>query len=385
MGIVRRTVPPPHPAMPSAEDVQRLVTEAEPLPNGPAKIALLDEAARIADTLQDDEAGFLVRRQLVTAANFGGQPDLMLVAFVWCLSKLDANPDGFGGAGARSTLLWQFKWVISTLAAHHTVPRAQVLDTLDDMRRRFVAEGHSLHRIHDTERRVRIAFGDKAGAAAAFDAMVRTRPDGMSECDVCVKELTVSYYRYAERHAEAVAVAEEYVARNLNCEAGPMWVCAYALEPLVRLGQAAKAERYYRLGYPRAAFNPGYIGAAVTYLEYLALVGNLKRAGELFRRHFPVGLGFANPMARLNALRVGRLYGRRLAQAGQTAVAVSLPPPHPLATDAGSVPLPAFLDWVDAECARVAALYDARNGNATFGEDLNRDLAKLDEFAALVG
>lgn len=368
--------------MPSVEDIARLMEDAAPLPNGSGKIALLDEAARIADTLQDDEAGFRVRRELVTAANFGGQPDLMLVAFVWCLAKLDANPDGFGGPGARDTLLWQFKWVVSTLAAHHTIPKQQVLDTLADMRRRFEAQGYSLHRIHDTERRVRVAFGDPAGAAAAFDTMLRTKPDGMSECDTCVKELMVSYFRYAERYEEAVKVADEYVARNLNCEAGPMWVCAYALEPLVRVGQAAKAERYCRLGYPRAAYNPGYIGAAVTYLEYLALVKNLKRAGELFRRHFPVGLDYANPMSRLNTLRVGRLYLLRLAEAGQKTVTVTLPDGHPLA--GGVVTVDALLTWTDTECRATAALFDQRNENTTFTDDLAKDIEKLATFDELV-
>ena len=367
--------------MPSADDIARLMKDAEPLPNGSGKIALLDEAARIADTLQDDEAGFRVRRELVTAANFGGQPDLMLVAFVWCLAKLDANPDGFGGPGARDTLLWQFKWVVSTLAAHHTIPQAQILGTLADMRRRFEAQGYSPHRVFDTERRVRIAFGDKAGAAAAFDRMRAAKPDGMSECDTCVKELMVSYFRYAERYEEAVKIAEDYIGRNLNCEAGPMWVCAYALEPLVRLGQAAKAERYCRQGYPRAAYNPGYIGAAVTYLEYLTLVGNLKRAGELFRRHFPVGLDYANPMSRLNTLRVGRLYVRRLIDAGQKTVAVTLPDDHPLRAGGGAVPLAPMLEWLDAECAATAALYDRRNGNATFTDDLAKDIEKLELFS----
>ena len=371
--------------MPSVDDITRLMRDAEPLPNGSGKIALLDEAARIADTLQDEEAGFRVRRELVTAANFGGQPDLMLVSFVWCLSKLDQNPDGFGGAGARSTLLWQFKWVVSTLAAHHTIPQSQVLDTLADMRRRFEAMGYSLHRIFDTERRVRIAFGDKAGAAAAFDTMCRTKPDGMSECETCVKELKVSYFRYAERYEESVKIAEDYVARNLNCEAGPMWVCAYALEPLVRVGQLAKAERYCRQGYPRAAYNPGYIGAAITYLEYLALVGNLKRAGELFRRHFPVGLDYSNPMSRLNMLRVGRLYVRRLMEAGQKTVGVTLPDDHPLQAAGGVVPLEPLSDWLDAECTATAALYDARNGNTTFSDDLAKDVGKLELFKQLVG
>lgn len=368
--------------MPSHEDIARLMQEAEPLGNGSAKIALLDEAARIADLLQDEDAGFQVRRQLVTAANFGGQPDLMLVAFVWCLARMDANPEGFGGKGARDTLLWQFKWVVSTLAAHHTVPKSQALDTLADMRRRFEAQGYSLHRIFDTERRVRIAFGDKAGAAESFDTMLRTKPDGMSECETCVKELMVSYFRYAERFEEAVKIAEEYVGRNLNCEAGPMWVCCYALEPLARLGQPAKAERYYRLGYPRSAYNPGYIGAAVTFLEYLVLTDNLKRAGELFRRHFPVGLDYSNPMARLNTLRVARLYCRRLTEAGQKTVAVTLPDDHPL-HDRAAVPVPELLEWLEAECAHVAALYDQRNGNATFTEDLAKDLEKLELFKTL--
>jgi len=61
----------------------------------PARIAIHEEAVARADTLNDITLGYETRQKLVEAALFGGRPDLMLVAFSWCVAAFDTDPDQF--------------------------------------------------------------------------------------------------------------------------------------------------------------------------------------------------------------------------------------------------------------------------------------------------
>src|SRR5439155_17014048 len=91
--------------------IDKLTEEAELTGHGPAKIGLLEEAVRLADTHGDTEAGFNIRLTLMEASSFAGRPDLLLVAFSWCLAQHDRDPDLFGD----EDLLWKYKWVVNHL------------------------------------------------------------------------------------------------------------------------------------------------------------------------------------------------------------------------------------------------------------------------------
>jgi len=69
--------------------IEELVGQASVLDNGAARVALIEEAVRLADAHNDTASGFHARMELVSAAMSAGQPDVMLVAFSWCLSQCD--------------------------------------------------------------------------------------------------------------------------------------------------------------------------------------------------------------------------------------------------------------------------------------------------------
>ena len=75
--------------------VDELYEQAYGLPDGPSKLALLEEAIRLADTHQDAALGDEIRADLVRAATFSGYPEKALVAFSWRLAQADRDPDNF--------------------------------------------------------------------------------------------------------------------------------------------------------------------------------------------------------------------------------------------------------------------------------------------------
>src|SRR5262249_30234515 len=105
-----------------AEQVERLLAESEQLQDGPAKVALIGQAAAVADSHNDVELAFCVRKGLLGACLSADQCELMLVTFTWCLAQHDRDPERF----PAERLLWEFRWVVSSLAFFPEMTRTRI-------------------------------------------------------------------------------------------------------------------------------------------------------------------------------------------------------------------------------------------------------------------
>ena len=72
----------------SPAGIESLLQAANALPFGAARIALGEEAVRSADLLNDVRLAYRARQDLVVSTQFGGRPDLTLVAFTWCIAQV---------------------------------------------------------------------------------------------------------------------------------------------------------------------------------------------------------------------------------------------------------------------------------------------------------
>jgi hypothetical protein len=348
-----------------ADDVDRLLAEADRLEYGAGKVAVCEEAVRAADTRNDLADGFRARLDLIEAAYFGGQPDVLLVAFAWVLGQLDRHPDRFADPNTLYHVLWRYKWAVLSLCWFPQFPLSRIDDMLADMHRRFEAAGSTCQKVYDTETLVGMATGSKDRAAAGFDKATRTEPDWLSERLECIREGTIGYYRFTERYQEAADAALPFVHGRLDCFAGPVRACAMILYPLLELGRVPEAMRYHRLGYPPAARNPGFLWAVDRHVEFLVLTDNLARAVRLTAKHLPAVLAHPSPATRRSWFATLRLLFERL-RAVKDRVAFRLPAGHPLHADGDRPRTADLFAWFDAEARQLAAAFDARDGNGYF-------------------
>src|SRR5688572_13968343 len=92
--------------LPYTERVEALLEEAEGLSYAPTRVALCEEAVRLADLHNDVPLGYEARMKLVQAASFAGLSEVMLIAYTWCLARYDETPTRFD----EHRLLWCMKW-----------------------------------------------------------------------------------------------------------------------------------------------------------------------------------------------------------------------------------------------------------------------------------
>ena len=117
-----------------------LLAQADELSDGLAKLMLLEEAVRLADTHQDLKKGFAGREALIHTATFGGFPEKALVAFSWCLAQSDRDPQTF----PDQRILWKYKWIMDSIAGFPQVSREQITKMMEDMRGRYLRSGRSM-------------------------------------------------------------------------------------------------------------------------------------------------------------------------------------------------------------------------------------------------
>ncbi len=151
------------------DQMAELIAQAETLPVGPAQVGLLEQAVQLADQHQDAQAGFAARMELIDAAMAAGQPQLLLVAFSWCLAQADRDPEQFH----PEPLLWKHRWVVFSLPLFPQVSRDQILAALEDMTGRYRRVGSSLRAVHLLRRNVAVRMGDQEMAARAHQAWRR--------------------------------------------------------------------------------------------------------------------------------------------------------------------------------------------------------------------
>src|SRR5713226_3600697 len=121
-------------------EIDELIAQADRLPDGAAKVAVIERAVQLADLHNDVPAGFRVRVRLLGVALSGGLSDVLLVAFSWCQSQQERDPGQF----PENDILWQFRWVISELVEFSTVAKSQVEELFADMERRYRRAGSSM-------------------------------------------------------------------------------------------------------------------------------------------------------------------------------------------------------------------------------------------------
>ncbi len=354
--------------------VAALLAQAEDLPASPAKVALLEEAIRLADTYQEAALGFWLRKKMVEAAQFSGMPEKALVAFTWRLAQCDRNPEEFD----VSSLLWEYKWMAHDLVRFPQIARAQIEDMLEDMARRYTQQGASLRPIHKLRWLLAMDMHEPTAARKHYAIWEQTPRSWPSDCVACDQDDSVAYHRWLGKDEEALTLARPILEGGLRCAEVPHVTLARVLLPLVRLGRLQEAMRYHHRGYRMIRSGHDFLSQVGDHLTFLALTDNLVRAVKLLEKHLDWALQIANQQARFAFFKAVCFLLQRFETGGKENLRLRLPRDFPRWSEDGRYRVADLRTWVEQTAAQLAQQFDERNGNCGFSEELH-GLAKLHE------
>jgi hypothetical protein len=348
-------------------DVEELMARADELADGPGRLALIEEAVRLADTHQDLGLGFELRGDLIRTATFSGYPEKSLVAFSWRLAQCDRDPRRF----SEYDLLWEYKWVTDSLAAFPQITRGQIDDALTDMARRYERCGLGLQPVHKLRCLLALDMQDLAEARAHYRAWKRAGRDGGSDCLACEHNHEVKYFLATGQDDKALQTAGPILAGPLRCAEIPHATLSLVLFPLLRQGRPGEAMAHHHRGYRLVAGNRKFVGEAGKHLTFLALTDNLARAVKLFEKHLAWAVETRDLLLRFDFYLAARFLLERVAEAGEGALKLRLPASFPAHQEGGRYEVAALAAWFEAALGELAGRFDARNGNDGFARRLH--------------
>lgn len=347
-----------------ADAVHEALKDNASRPYGPARSARAEQLVEQAAQTGDRPMLIHALQALITAYEYDGSSDRMLVPFARVLKMWDERPEDFDEYSAHS-LHWHFKWVSAGLIWQPNVPLATIGRWLDEMERRYKLAGHNSQAVHACRHYVAVHVGDTAAAATHFDRWITAERDDMADCEACERHNRGDWLTMQGKDDEAVRVWQAVTDGHLTCAEEPHRVLARTLLPLLRLGRAGEARANHLRGYRMVRGNPALRASVAEHLEFAALTGNEARALEILAEHAGwLTLADGEPVRyRLFFLEAVVVLLRRLVALGQGDLEVPTP-----RAESPTTTVAALLPAVEAEADGIVATFDGRNGTAAVSE-----------------
>lgn len=209
-------------------DFEELMDEAYGLPNGPAKLGMLEEAARVADVNGMEEEAYEARSEIVETATFCGYPMKALIAFSWQLGKFDQQPEEYD----EETLMWSYKWILGKMPDFPEISREKIMELLEDFGRRFKSYGYSERSYWYYRFRIFMDFGELEEAGRSYDRFRTMDRDFMSDCEACEQDEIMRYFLLKGDDEKVLEAAQPILK-------GRMSLCGDSSSDLVRDFDAA--------------------------------------------------------------------------------------------------------------------------------------------------
>ncbi|MFK4760423.1 hypothetical protein ACI3KS_05750 [Microbacterium sp. ZW T5_45] len=266
---------------------QQLLDEIDRTPWGPAEQALVEDAVALALEIGDERLEYEARMRQTASANMNGVTDVMLNSFAWCLARHDSDPQRFpadldyGGAD----LMWQFKWMASSLRSSPAFSVEQIAAVLDDMETHYRTAGLGVSGVLTARFEDAWDAGRIEEAEALRVQLEATPRDDHSHCDACGRSQFAGFFADTDRDDQAIRLVEEMIEGGYSCGEEPEHALSRVLLPYLRAGRPDEAKSAHLRSYRLAKDNPDNLQIVANNIVFAAITGNEARALTMVERH----------------------------------------------------------------------------------------------------
>lgn len=336
-------------------DFEDLMMEAHGLPNGAAKLGLLEEAARIADINGMEEEAYEARAEIVEAATFCGYPMKALIAFSWQLGKFDGNPERYD----EEELMWSYKWILGTISNFPEISREKIMELLEDFGRRFRSFGYSERSYLYYRFMLSMDLGDLEEATRCLSKFTAADSDYMSDCAACEQNEIVRYWNLMGDDEKAIEAAKPILSGRMSCAEIPHLTLSRLLMPLYRLNRQGEADKHQKKGYRLTKGNKDFVKCFGEQMGYLART-NPAAGIDVLEQTAPLAVDHEDPTARMIFYANAAALLKRWADESQ---GYRLRLPTSFHYDGDASDLQGLADVFAKEAETIADKLNQRNGN----------------------
>ncbi|MDQ0416600.1 tetratricopeptide (TPR) repeat protein [Croceifilum oryzae] len=343
-------------------DYQKLLRQAASLPDGDAKLTLMEEAIRMLDSLQEVDNAFYERMNYINIAVFLGRGEKAIVAFAWCLAQYDKEPGRF----VSHNIMWTYKWIAEHIQRFPQISVEKVEETLADLKRRYQELGYKLRPYYWQKRKFAFERGDLEEAEKYFQLWMEEPRDRMSDCRACERDHQVSYYLEKDLH-RAEDLAKSLFQGWEGCRTVPSTTYADFLLPTLQAGKVELAWQYYQTGYPLIRGEKGFIPSVAKHIQFLTVVDK-EEAAILLQRHLPEALSLYEKDCQFQFFLAASILFEEIGEYQHTL----------------NIPDHVTYEWLTNEVESIAKKFDGRNGNDGYQKKIIEVREKLEACRKMV-
>lgn len=347
------------------ENVNRLMVEASQLSDGPAKVGLIEMAVGVADSHQDLDLAFEVRKILLGTCLSADNSALMLITFTWCLAQHDRDPQRF----PLERILFEFRWVVSSLPTFPEITLEKIREMQAEMVRRYESVGASLRSYWLMSRKMAVDMGDAKVATKASKELHKSLPDWLADGHETELGFEITFRLFREEYDQALQAAWPFVTREVYSPHFEGQACADVLFPMLRENRAEEAMKYHRRGYRLRSKQIRHLDSIAKHIAFMALTDNLGRSVRLMERHLPEAMQTSNEYNRMRFLIDVLPLFDRLVNAGKETIKIRMPAEFPQGENEKHS-VAEVRQWIHDVASTLATKFDTRNENAYFSERL---------------
>ncbi|WP_330174445.1 hypothetical protein OG875_13400 [Streptomyces sp. NBC_01498] len=340
------------------EAVLDALRENNDRPYGPHRNVTAEELVDAAAQFEKPDLLVTALLELMSAYEYSGEHRKAPVVFARLLKLRDTAPDAFNEWEARQ-VLWQFKWVTTSLLQVPDVPLSAIRGWTDQMRERYREAGHGMQPV--AAMRHRIAAHTGTDERSAYDLWVTRPRERLSDCEACETRYRALHHVRTGDERRALDTWQPVLDGGQSCAEEPYLSQAYALLPLLGLGRADEARSYHLTGYRFARGKNGMAEEVGLHVEFAALSRNEGRGLEILAENRALFGTTGAPLALLGFLVGVEVLLTRLVADGHPDTVVAGPLGRGWTAES-------LLAHVGAEADTLVAAFDARNGTTAVGD-----------------
>ncbi|WP_127532831.1 hypothetical protein [Paenibacillus kobensis] len=330
------------------------------LPKGKQKLALMEEAIRVADEHLTREDAYEARMSYSNMAVESSYPERLLISFSWCLAEFDRKP----GEHSAHMIMWHYKWVLARVWQLPQIGKSEIERIFADFHDRCLKYGYSLRPYYQQLVHYNLARGELDEAQRYYKEWKAAKRDHFSDCSACEQDSYGRYYFDLNQNKRGMRMLKPILEGKVRCRSVPQTTYVNMMEPLLKLGQFAQAKETAKKAM-RSLDGAGYLTEFGSILEYYT-IADMSKAVKLFEQTIADGLACRMPWMRFHYFVSVRLFLLQW-QSGNRRKKLASP---------DSV----TLEWVEQEVDRLAEAFDRRNGSSycrTLSANKERQMLKL--------
>lgn len=256
----------------------QLRNEAWSMPDGKQKLAVLEEAIRMADLYMTKEDAFYARMTYSETALDSGFEERFIVSFSWCLSQFEKKPD----THSSFSIIWHYKWLINQIWRFSQFGAAQIEAVFDDFKAKCLQYGHSLRPYYQNLHRYELSRGNFEAAQTNYELWRKSPRDGMSDCRACEQNAFGYYHFRLGRYKRGLQTIKPIMDGRMTCKSIPQNTYSHMLLPLLETDQAEEAAKMAKKG-ARLLSGPTSLTDYGSFLAYYA-IADINKAAKWYEQ-----------------------------------------------------------------------------------------------------